>query len=64
MAFMFKALGDEELNIVVDAMEAKSFEAGQTVIKEGEAGSVLYVVEEGQLDCKKRLDPNVSSNPC
>lgn len=60
MAFMFKALGDNELNIVVDAMEAKQFAAGQTVITEGEAGSVLYVVEEGELDCKKRLDPNVS----
>ena len=60
MAFMFKALGDAELNIVVDAMEEKKFEAAQTVITEGEAGSVLYVVEEGQLDCKKRLDPNVS----
>ena len=60
MAFMFKALGQEELNIVVDAMEEKAFQVGQTVITEGEAGSVLYVVEEGELDCKKRLDPNVS----
>jgi len=63
MAFMFKALGQEELNIVVEAMEQKVFQAGQTVITEGEAGSVLYVVEEGELDCKKRLDPKVSSCP-
>ena len=26
MAFMFKALGDVELNIVIDAMEEKRFE--------------------------------------
>lgn len=58
MAFMFKALDEPELNIVVDAMEEKKFDAGQTVISEGEAGSVLYVVEEGQLDCSKRLNPN------
>ena len=50
MAFMFKALGDQELTIVIDAMEERKFSAGQTVISEGEAGSVLYVVEEGQLD--------------
>ena len=56
MAFMFKALGPEELNIVVDAMDEKRFAAGETVITEGEAGSVLFVVEEGQLDCSKILD--------
>merc|ERR1712051_1170153 len=39
-------------------MEQKNFDAGQTVITEGEAGSVLFVVEEGTLDCSKRLDPN------
>ena len=55
---MFKALDQENLNIVIDAMEQKNFDAGQTVITEGEAGSVLFVVEEGTLDCSKRLDPN------
>ena len=58
MAFMFKALGAEELNIVIDAMEEKKFDQGATVITEGEAGSVLFVVEDGQLDCSKRLDAN------
>ncbi len=56
MAFMFKALGDAELSIVIDAMEEKKFDAGVTVITEGEAGSVLFVVEEGQLDCSKRME--------
>ena len=46
-AFMLRALGEEELNIVIDAMEDKRFSAGVTVITEGEAGSVLFVVEEG-----------------
>ena len=61
MSFMFRALGEEELNIVIDAMEEKKFNAGAIVITEGEAGSVLYVVEQGELDCKKRLDPTVST---
>ena len=47
MAFMFKALGEDELTIVVNAMEEKRFNAGETVITEGEAGSVLFVVDEG-----------------
>jgi len=61
MSFLFKNLGDQEINIVIDAMEEKRFSAGTKVITEGEAGSVLFVVEEGQLDCTKRLDPNVST---
>ena len=60
MAFMFKALGSDELTIVINAMEEKKFDAGQTVITEGEAGSVLFVVDEGQLDCKKTLNPTDS----
>ena len=47
MAFMFKALGEEELTIVINAMEEKKFDAGETVITEGEAGSLLFVVDEG-----------------
>ena len=57
MAFMFKALGAEELTIVIDAMEEKRFAAGQTVITEGEPGAVLFVVDEGQLDCHKTMNP-------
>ena len=59
--FMFKALDEAELNIVIDAMEEKKFAEGQTVITEGEAGSVLYVVESGSLDCLKCL--NGSTEP-
>ena len=39
-------------------MEEMKFDEGATVITEGEAGSVLFVVEEGQLDCSKCMDPN------
>lgn len=52
---MFKALGDDEMAIVVDAMQGVDFKAGGTVITEGEPGEVLYVVETGQLDCSKKL---------
>ena len=46
-AIIFKALNDDELNVVIDAMEEKRFDAGATIITEGEAGSVLYLVGEG-----------------
>ena len=56
-AFMFKALNDDELNVVVDAMDEAKFSAGDYVIKEGDAGAVLFVIEEGELDCFKVLNP-------
>ena len=46
-AIIFKALNDDELNVIIDAMEEKKFDAGATIITEGEAGSVLYLVGEG-----------------
>lgn len=36
-------------------MENKNFEAHQTVIKQNDAGDVLFVVEEGELDCYKLM---------
>jgi len=53
---MFKALNDEELDVVVSAMDAAKFAPGDCVIKEGDAGAVLFVVEDGELDCFKLLE--------
>ena len=52
-SFMFSALDEKEQDIVVGAMEEVIFKAGEAVIKEGEDGEVLYVVDEGSLDCTK-----------
>jgi len=50
---MFAALNKEELDVVIDAMKEVKFEKNISVISEGEAGAVMYVVEEGELDCFK-----------
>jgi cAMP-dependent protein kinase regulator len=55
-AFMFKALNREEMDIVIGAMAERCFKNGEVVIMQGEAGAVLYVVEEGQLACHKLFD--------
>ena len=47
------ALDEQELEVVIDAMDEKKVSAGETVIQEGEKGDELYVVEEGNLDCFK-----------
>ena len=53
---MFNALDEKDLNIVIDAMDAKHVKADETVIKEGEPGEVLYIVESGTLKCFKFLN--------
>lgn len=58
---MFKALNNEELEIVIDAMAERKFNPGEIVIKQGDAGAVLFVVEEGHLDCYKQFGQDEES---
>lgn len=54
-SFLFRSLEEKETDIVIDAMEEKNFKAGDTVISQGEDGDVLYVVDDGELDCYKKF---------
>jgi cAMP-dependent protein kinase regulator len=58
MAFMFSALDDKEKTIVVDAMGEKKAKPGEFIIKQGEEGDNLYVVESGILSCSKLFPGN------
>jgi cAMP-dependent protein kinase regulator len=53
---MFKALTQEDLHIVIDAMQGVDFKAGDTVIREGDAGACCYLVDSGELECHKIID--------
>lgn len=46
-SFMFSALDENEMEVVIDAMGERKVKAGENVIVEGESGDELYVVEEG-----------------
>ena len=50
---MFNSLNPDELEIVLDAMVSVHKKANDTIIKEGEDGDNLYVVEKGTLTCTK-----------
>lgn len=52
-AFMFSCLNPEELAIVLDAMQNVKKQPGEVIIKEGDDGDNLYVVESGILTCTK-----------
>ena len=42
---MFNALDDKERQIVINAMDQKNFKASSWIIREGEDGDNLYIVE-------------------
>jgi len=52
---MFSALDQNEQNIIVDAMMEVKFSKGQKVIKQGDDGDVLYLIDKGTLDCYKKI---------
>lgn len=54
-SFVFTALEGKSIDIVIDSMEEKAIRAGETVIKEGDDGDCLYIIETGELDCYKIL---------
>lgn len=55
---MFSALDETELKIVVDAIEEIKGGPGDVIIKEGDQGDCMYVLEEGELDCTKVFPGN------
>lgn len=57
-SFLFSALDEQEFKIVVDAMEEKRYRVGDEVIKQGEDGAELFVVESGVLSCYKLFSGN------
>lgn len=50
---MFNALDKKEFEIVVDSIEEVKCQPGQAIIKEGEKGDCMYVVEQGTFACTK-----------
>lgn len=55
---MFTALDEKDFNIVVDAIEEVKGVAKDVIIKEGDQGDCMYVLESGMLDCTKTFAGN------
>jgi len=49
--FLFAALGESEASIILDAVEEQIFQKGERVIKQGDSGDFMFVIESGALDC-------------
>jgi len=51
-SFLFQALDEKDLGIVIGAMKEVNAEVGQRIINHGEDGDCLYTIQEGTLECK------------
>jgi len=52
---MFSCLNPSELEIVLNAMQQVKKQPGDVIIREGDDGDNLYVVESGVLTCTKHF---------
>jgi len=55
-SFLFSALDAEEMDTVTLAFKEKQVEAGQRLIKQGDDGECMFLIEEGSVDCLKVID--------
>jgi cAMP-dependent protein kinase regulator len=55
-SFLFAALEAKDLDSVIGAMQEVIAEPKQQLIKQGDDGDFLFVIEEGILDCKKDIN--------
>ena len=55
-AFMFMSLSDQEMDVVIDAMDSKTLQPNEYCIKEKDHGEELFIVESGTLACSKVFD--------
>jgi len=55
-SFLFSNLEGKDLSQTIDAMEEKAAEAGDELVKQGDDGDFLFVVESGALDCVRKQE--------
>ena len=50
-SFLFNNLESNDVDLVIGAMEEKNYKSGEYIIKQGDNGDYLYIVNSGELDC-------------
>jgi len=55
-SFMFNQLSRNDLDVLLLATQEAVFEAGATILQEGDDGDCLFVIEKGSPICKKLID--------
>jgi len=54
--WMFKSMDDLNVTTIVDAMSEKLVDKDVRIINQGEDGNVMWIIEQGKLECSKVID--------
>lgn len=52
-SIFFQSISPQDEKILIDAVEETQVNVGDQVIKEGDTGNLLYIVESGVYECSK-----------
>jgi cAMP-dependent protein kinase regulator len=52
-SFLFNNFDDVEISTIVDALEEKHYKKDDYIIKQGDSGDYVYIIEKGELICEK-----------
>lgn len=51
--FIFSSLDIIQMDIIINSMDFKKFKRGEVVIRQGDDGNELYIIESGRFNCSK-----------
>ena len=51
--YLFSALSDAQLEVVIQHMKVVKYMPGEYIIKEGEEGQTFYIIEDGEVQISK-----------
>lgn len=60
--FMFQNLSSQQKQQIFQVMKLRYVSAGELIIKEGDQGDEMYIIDSGEFDVSKRNDEGVSQN--
>ena len=52
-SFLFNNFDDQEISTIVDSLEEKHYKKDDYIIKQGDNGDYVYIIEKGELICEK-----------
>jgi cAMP-dependent protein kinase regulator len=53
-ALIFRCMEDKDFDLIIGALEEKIYDRNEVVIKQGDNGDYMYIVESGVLECFKQ----------
>lgn len=55
-SFIFKTVDSDDYDMVIGALKKRVLSEGEMVIKQGDDGNEMYIVEKGSLNCSKFVE--------